>query len=424
MEVTDQGVQDLFGGFLPHERFRVVVPCLDPFADVVFQGLDTAVDSAADRLIGEEPEPPFDLVEPRRAGRGEMQVEAGVTGQPRLDRGGFVRAVVTPSRTPIPNVTVFDPSFEAPKAWRGSLGISRRLLDQRVNVSLDASFARGVSQTGANDLNLSPSPSFSLAMEAHRPVFVTAGSIDTATGAVPLSSSRRDPRFGFVNVVSSRLKNDTRQLTLGVNGFFTRRLIMLNTSYTYSRSRDQVLGATQGFGGSSVAGDPRVPDWGRSDQERRHSITGTIMWPFNPGLELSAIVRASSGARFTPIVGGDVNGDGARNDRAFIYYPATAFPSSATDTAIANGMVRLLEPRRNVRATASRRSSDASRRATPARRRGAPRSIFSSTSVPIAGDSTGASPSRCLPSTRSPGSTSCCTMTCADGGSRASPIGR
>ena len=149
-----------------------------------------------------------------------------------------------------------------------------------------------------------------------------------------------DTQFGFVNELTSKLRSDTRQLTLGVNGFFTRRLIMLNTSYTYTRSRDQVLGGGQGFGGSSVAGDPRVVDWGRSDQERRHSITGTIMWPFNPGLELSAIVRASSGARFTPMVGGDVNGDGARNDRAFIYAPYS--PQSLFDTAIVYGMSRLL----------------------------------------------------------------------------------
>src|SRR5687768_9374165 len=42
-----------------------------------------------------------------------------------------------PILTPVPNVTVFDPDFEAPRAWRASLGASRRLLDQRVNISLD-----------------------------------------------------------------------------------------------------------------------------------------------------------------------------------------------------------------------------------------------------------------------------------------------
>src|SRR5205807_8768771 len=43
------------------------------------------------------------------------------------------------------------------------------------------------------------------------------------------------------------------------------------------------------------------------------------------------------GAPFTPIVGSDINGDGAKNDRAFIFNPALT-----ADTAIANGMQALL----------------------------------------------------------------------------------
>src|ERR671915_53842 len=178
-----------------------------------------------------------------------------------------------PSRTATPNVTVFDPSFEAPKVVRASLGVSRRLLDQRVNVSLDASFAGGITQTGSTDFNLVSSPSFTLSTEGNRPVFAPASAIDTATGAVPLLASRVDPRLGFVNVIDSDLRSDTRQLTLGVNGFFTRRLIMLNTSYTYTRSRNQTMGGGQGIGSSPVV-DPRVVEWAPSDQERRHSITG------------------------------------------------------------------------------------------------------------------------------------------------------
>src|SRR5205807_6894812 len=43
------------------------------------------------------------------------------------------------------------------------------------------------------------------------------------------------------------------------------------------------------------------------------------------------------GAPFTPIVGSDINGDGAKNDRAFIFNPALT-----ADSAIANGMQALL----------------------------------------------------------------------------------
>ena len=60
--------------------------------------------------------------------------------------------------------------------------------------------------------------------------------------------------------------------------------------------------------------------------------------------------RASfrSGNAFTPSVAGDLNGDGYFNDRAFIYAP------SASDTAVGNGMQRLL-------ANASSRDAELSR---------------------------------------------------------------
>ena len=55
---------------------------------------DALVDAAADQLVGQEAEPAFDLVDPGGAGRGEVHVEAGVAGQPGLDRRGLVGGVV------------------------------------------------------------------------------------------------------------------------------------------------------------------------------------------------------------------------------------------------------------------------------------------------------------------------------------------
>src|SRR5207244_2621242 len=62
-----------------------------------------------------------------------------------------------------------------------------------------------------------------------------------------------------------------------------------------------------------------------------------VTLPVTRGLEVSAIGNFMSGAPFTPIVGSDINGDGAKNDRAFIFNPART-----ADTAIANGMQALL----------------------------------------------------------------------------------
>ncbi|MFN2601911.1 MAG: carboxypeptidase regulatory-like domain-containing protein [Gemmatimonadaceae bacterium] len=244
------------------------------------------------------------------------------------------------------NVTVFAPDFGAPRAWRSSLGFNRRFMD-RYNVAVDLSYARGVAQTSAIDLNLNTTPKFTLASEAGRPVYTPASFIVPSTGAVALVGSRIQPRFGVVSEMNSNLHSDTKQITTTLNGFTTKG-INFNLSYTFMRSRDQAQGLSNfggggfggggfGSGGANTGGNPNLAQWGTSDLERRHSFLGTVTWPVKPSFELTAIARLNSGGFFTPTVSGDVNGDGLRNDRAFIFNP-----SSAPDTAIANGMSRLL----------------------------------------------------------------------------------
>ena len=67
-------------------------------------------------------------------------------------------------------------------------------------------------------------------------------------------------------------------------------------------------------------------------------VGSTVTYPFNEGLEMTAVGRLSSGAPFTPMVASDINADGARNDRAFIFDP-----NATADTSVANGMRRLLD---------------------------------------------------------------------------------
>jgi len=54
-------------------------------------------------------------------------------------------------------------------------------------------------------------------------------------------------------------------------------------------------------------------------------------------LEVTAIGRLNSGTPYTPMVGSDINGDGARNDRAYVFDPSTA-----ADPAVAAAMKTLL----------------------------------------------------------------------------------
>ncbi len=242
------------------------------------------------------------------------------------------------------NVTVFDPGFRAPRAWRASLGMNRRFWD-RYSFSVDAAFARGVAQTGQTDINLDTVPKFALANEGGRPVYAPANTIVPATGAVSALGSRLHAQFGVVSQIQSNLRSDTKQVIFGLNGITTKG-ILLNASYTLTSSFDQSQGfsqgAVQGFGSSvgSTAGNPNISEWGRSDNGRRHAFLATITYPIKPVFELTAIARATSGGYFSPLVGGDINGDGRNNDRAFIFNPAAA--AQAGDTAVANGMTRLL----------------------------------------------------------------------------------
>jgi hypothetical protein len=142
-----------------------------------------------------------------------------------------------------------------------------------------------------------------------------------ATGVVNNLGSRIEDTYGSVFAVGSGLRSDTRQGTLGVNGFL-RNGVLLSANYTLARSRDQssfsCCNAQQAFASPTTAADPNDTPWGTSDLERRHVIVTTATMPLHPSLELTVIGRATSGQPYTPRVASDINGDGARNDRAFI----------------------------------------------------------------------------------------------------------
>ena len=245
----------------------------------------------------------------------------------------------TPVITARPSVTTYDPNYGAPKTKRVSLGIQRSITP-RINFTADASYIRGVGQTASRDLNLADSTvRFRLANEASRPFFADPSQIVAATGLVPFSASRINPAFGSVNSVYSGLENETKKLTFNVSGT-TNSQIVLNLAYTVMFARDQGgSGGGLGGGGNQTAGDPNVYDWARSSNERRHNFQVSMQWPVTPALELAITGGIQSGSHYTPIVSGDVNGDGSgHNDRAFIFNPA-----ATADTAVANGMNRLLQ---------------------------------------------------------------------------------
>ncbi|MGD9524618.1 MAG: carboxypeptidase regulatory-like domain-containing protein [Gemmatimonadales bacterium] len=256
----------------------------------------------------------------------------------------------TPANRGVPNITTYASDYGAAKTWRASLGLSKRFWNTW-SLNLDGSYVRGIDQSASRDLNLNATPMFTLGGGDGRPVYADPAQIIASTGAVPLSASRVNPAFGRVNEVFSGLENTTTQLTASVSTFL-RRGATVNFSYTWQRSRDQggSGGGGGGFGGGrggvgggfsaggSIAtpGDPNSFLW--ADASRTHNIQANISWPFSQALDVSLVGRMTSGSRYTPIVQGDINGDGAsRNDIAFVYDPA-----SAPTPEVAAAMDRLL----------------------------------------------------------------------------------
>ncbi|MEO6777951.1 MAG: TonB-dependent receptor, partial [Gemmatimonadaceae bacterium] len=238
-----------------------------------------------------------------------------------------------------PSVTLFAPDFEAPRSWRASLGLQHRLFGN-VTLSADGSYARGVALYGVRDLNLNTTPAFRLTDEGNRPVFAPAAAIVPTTGQVTSSGSRIYPEYGQVLELTSGLASDTRQLTMSLNGA-TRGGAFFTFAYTLQRTRDEssftCCSAAQGFGSPTTAGNPNLNEWAPGDQDIRHTLQAYFTKPITSWLDVTANTRLSSGAPFTPIVSGDINGDGSHNDRAFIFDPATT-----ADPALAAAMKQLI----------------------------------------------------------------------------------
>ena len=231
----------------------------------------------------------------------------------------------SPASTGAPTYTLFGDNVEAPRAIRSSLGVQYRA--GLTGFGLEVTHATGRGQSGYLDRNLG-AMQFTLANEGGRQVFAPSATIDTTSGAVALSSSRVDADYGQVLEITSQYRNRSTAIAASANGLIGKG-ITYSLSYTWSKSEDQVSAVSGGGRGGSAGIDPTTVEYATSDFDRRHQIVTTVFFPLGREFELTGIGRLSSGMPFTPSVAGDVNGDGARNDRAYIPDPATADPAIA-----------------------------------------------------------------------------------------------
>ena len=233
-----------------------------------------------------------------------------------------------------PNVTLLAKDYAAPSSLRSNVSWSGPIFRNRFNASFDATYSFNSRQTSFVDRNFAGVQRFSLDNEAGRPVYVLPTSIVPVTGAIAAGDGRVVTAFQRVTEQRSDLTSRSAQgsVRLSPTNFSTN--FSWSMSYTYSNVREQFRGFT------STAGDPHAVEWSRSPFDSRHQITYNLSYNAFDFIRLGWFGQFRSGTPFTPTIGGDVNGDGFGNDRAFVFNPASAV--AASDAATAAGMQALL----------------------------------------------------------------------------------
>jgi hypothetical protein len=245
--------------------------------------------------------------------------------------GGVGQPSVLSSRAPA--VTLINPDQALPSSLRFDLGYRTRL-PFNLNTSVRYTYSHGYGLWGYRDINLNETPAFTLANDG-RPFFGSKESIVARTGQVSLAGSRLHPEFGTVYDVIADRESSSHQMSFQVSGFLPARITM-SANYTVGFTRDQ--GGAGRFGSAPTATNPNLVEWGTSGNDRRHTLNLTLSHAITPTIEVTAITQLSSGSPFTPLINRDINGDGSRNDRAYVFDPR-----ASSDTSIANGMNRLLQ---------------------------------------------------------------------------------
>ena len=234
--------------------------------------------------------------------------------------------------TSAPNVTLFDPRYRQPRSLRAAADWSGPVLDNRFVLGVQGILSSGRRQRGDVDINFNPATRFTIENEGGRPVFARESAIVSGTGTIAPADTRVSPAFQSVLVERSDLRLDSRQLSINLSPITANPRLRWDVTYTFVGAREKF------YGFSSTVGDPFDTHWGPIMQPGRHTVS--MSWrdfPIRDLVYVSAAARLMSGQRYTPMIGGDVNGDGFANDRAFVFEPG-----STADAAMAGAMRSLL----------------------------------------------------------------------------------
>lgn len=231
-----------------------------------------------------------------------------------------------------PPAAILAQGYRPPRSWRANLAWQSTL--NGMNVGLEAIGSLGLNQPSTQDVNFNGQPQFALADEGGRLVYVPATSI-SPQGVVSSSAARRSSGLGTVMEYGSESRSVSQEVIVTASKqIASLGRAYLGASYAYLHARD-LASSWDGTTGATAAERTWLP----SNQAPTHQFI--LQGGHSLGKTVTATIFAeiTSGMRFTPIVGSDVNGDGLMNDRAFVFGPGA--------DSIVRGMDQLIGDKRN-----------------------------------------------------------------------------
>ena len=260
---------------------------------------------------------------------------------------------VSPGPSALPKLVVFDKDFRPARslranlAWAGPFG-------GRLRASAELIYSFNDHQPSITDLNFDSVPQFVLREEMNRPVFVAPDDI-TSEGRITSRPRSLDPTFGPIQQIRSDVKSRSGLLTVGIHP----KAVSSSSSWFVFYALGLAKSSERGFSGST-AGNPLDLSWGTSDADARHQFTAIGYRPVGDNATLDYFLQLNSGFPFTPVVGGDINGDGFINDRALVGWSGSAGDSTQSeqmDSLLGTAPERVKKCLRRQLGTIARRNS-------------------------------------------------------------------
>ncbi len=262
-------------------------------------------------------------------------------------------------------IVMFDKDFKYPQELRATVVVDQEL-SETTTISLSGMFTHAIHQTVLEDLNIG-SPSGSTG-----PLEGYGGGDRRIFGSQSADGFDRNPEYPkYTQVLVAT--NESRDFAFNVGaelrGSFADRF-RYQVGYDYGRSFDQMSFAyndmVSNFGFRPTSTDPNESQLRPSDFDRPHKIVVSLFGAPFPGLprtEISLLYTGQSGAPFSYVYRGDLNGDGypglgnafdRNNDLVFVPDTVTQLPAGPAtwqvlshamenDGCLANNRGRILE---------------------------------------------------------------------------------